>query len=71
VVDRDQQVAPHALDGRAQGRQLRAAFPVAREQDQTAHQRVRQTLAVHVGQRGAGDVDDERGVLRHVRRRSR
>ena len=67
VVDADQQVGPQPLDAGAQRRELRAALPVAPEQNQPAHQRMRQAAAVVVGQLGASDVDDQGGVLHGFR----
>jgi hypothetical protein len=62
VVDRDQKVRTDAFDVGAQVRQLRTALPIAAKQNHAAHQRVRQAKAVHVGQSGAGNVDDQEGV---------
>ncbi|OMP13310.1 hypothetical protein COLO4_01901 [Corchorus olitorius] len=66
VVHADQQVGFDALDIGAQLHQLLAAFPVAGEEDDAADQRMRQAPAVRVGERLAGDVDDQGCVLGHA-----
>ena len=63
VVHANQQVFAHFFDLGAQGAELSAVFPVAGKQDQPACQRMLEALAVGLGQREAGDVDDEGGVL--------
>ena len=65
VVHANQQVRAHAFDGRAQAGQLLAALPITAKQNNAACQRVFQAAAVVLGQGGAGDVDDEGGVLGH------
>ena len=65
VVDRDQQISTDAFDVGTERGQLRTAVPVAAKQNHAAHERMRQTAAVHVGQCGAGNVDDQGGVLCH------
>ena len=41
-------------------------LPVAREQDQAAHQGVLQSLPVELTQAQASDINDQGGVLGHV-----
>lgn len=67
VVHTNQQVAANLLDVPAQGRELHAVLPVAGKQDQSAHQRVPEALAIHFAQGQASDVDDEGGVKSHGR----
>lgn len=59
VVHADQQIGAQGVDLGAQRRELGAILPVAREQDQPAHERMAQAAAVVVGQQGAGDVEDQ------------
>ena len=65
VVYANQQVGAHALDAFAQRGELDATFPIARKQNQAAHQRVAQALAVNGVQRRACDVDDQGRVNSH------
>ena len=62
VVDGDQQIRTQGFDAFAQRSQLRAAFPIATEQNQPAHQRVAQPLPVRLAQGGASNVNDQRGL---------
>src|SRR5690606_7725016 len=48
------------VDLRAQALELRLRFEVAREEDDAAHQRMQQPLALVRLQRAGGDVDDDR-----------
>ena len=66
VVHADEQIVAHGLDLGREGQQLGTVLPVAREQDHAAHQRVRQARAVGRREAGAGNVDDQGGVLGHV-----
>ena len=50
---------------RAPQRAVLTVLPVAGKQNHAAHQRVFEALAVLLGEAGAGDVDDERGVKGH------
>ena len=62
VVDADQHVGAHVLDGGGELGELAPVLPVAREQDQAAGERVLQAAAVGRRQRGAGDVEHDGGV---------
>jgi len=63
VIDADQQVGAYFFDLPAQLGELGAALPVAAKQNHTAHQRVCEALALGFVEPGAGDVDDQGGVL--------
>ena len=63
MVHTNQKILAHAFDVAAQRRELGAVLPIAAEQNNTAHQRVLQALAVCFGQRQTSNVDDEGGVL--------
>ncbi len=63
VIDADQQVGAHFFDLPAQLGELGAVLPVAAKQNHAAHQRMREALALGFVQPGAGDVDDQGGVL--------
>jgi hypothetical protein len=65
VVDADQHVGPHLLDVGAERGELGAILPVAGEQDQAASQRVFEAQAVGRREAGAGDIEDDRGMLVH------
>ncbi len=65
VVHADQEVGPLGLDVGAQRGELLAVFPVAGEEDQTAHERVRQAAAIVGVQCGAGDVEHHGGMFGH------
>ena len=65
MVHADQQVGADLFDVAAQGHELRAILPVAGKQNQPAHQRVLESLAVNPGQSQAGNIDDEGGVEGH------
>ena len=65
VIDADQEVAAHRLDLGAKRRKLSAIFPVAREQDHAAAQRVAEAAAVRGCERRAGNVEDEGRVIGH------
>ncbi len=70
VVDADQQLrAAQRMDFRRHVTQLRRRVVVAREQDDSTHQGMTQTLAFRVGQRQAVDVGDDRpqGQLQRCR----
>jgi len=64
VIDADQQIVALGLDRAREFEQLRAALPVAREQDHAARERVRKAAAVGSAERGAGDVEDQ-GCMLH------
>ena len=65
MVDTDQQVSAQLFDAAAQCAQLRPVLPVARKQDQAAHQWVLQALPVELAQAGALNVNDQGGMLGH------
>ncbi len=67
MVDANQQVIAHAFDVGAQAAQLLAVLPVAAKQNDAAGQRVLEAAAVGLAERQAGDVDDQGGVLGHVK----
>jgi hypothetical protein len=62
MVHRDQEVRSEVFDVGTQRGQLRTALPVAAKQNHAAHQGVGQADAVHVGQGGASNVNDQGGV---------
>ena len=65
MVHADQQVGPQTFDLPGERAELGPIDPVAGKQNQPADQRMRQSPAVVVGERGAGDVDQKWGVLGH------
>jgi hypothetical protein len=65
VVHTNEQVLAHGLDVGTQLGKLLTAGPVATKQNHAASERVRQALAVGVGELGASNVQDEGGVVRH------
>jgi hypothetical protein len=67
MVDTDQQVFADVLDFQAQLAEFAPVFPVAAEQNDAAGERMFEAPAVGLGECGAGDVDDEGGVLGHKR----
>ena len=62
VVDGNERIRPDGADGRRQRRNLLAALPVAREQNDAARQRMGDAAAIVRREGGACDVDDERSV---------
>ena len=66
MVHRDQQVGPYGLDLGTQVGQLRTALPVATKQDHAAHQGMRQTAAVCLGEAMSLNVQNQGGVCTHA-----
>ena len=64
LIDQDRHVVASGQVTQTVGERahLSAIDAVAAKQDDAAGERVRKAAAVHVGQAGAGDVEDEGGV---------
>ena len=65
MIHTDQQIGADPFDVGAQGTQLGAVFPVAREQDDAAGEGVCEPEPIHRGQPGAGDVENDGGYVGH------
>ena len=65
VVHADQQVGLDGLDIGTQLDQRAAVLPVALEENDAAHQRMGQARAVHISQRCAGNINDQRCMHAH------